>query len=41
MKKSMIGWDLEGLEALTGECGELEIDSDDDSEDGIERILPS
>ena len=41
MKKSMVGWDLEGLEALTRECGERETDSDDDSEDEIERMLPA
>lgn len=41
MKKDMIGWDLEGLEALTFEGGERESDSDDESEDEIERMLPA
>ena len=41
MKKDMIGWDLEGLEAITSESGERESDSDDESEDEIERMLPA
>lgn len=41
MKKRMIGWDLEELEALTrGEAGRSS-DSDDESEDEIERMLPA
>ncbi len=41
MKKGVTGWDLEGLEALTRECGQREADSDDESEDEIERMLPA
>ncbi|KAI0781128.1 SHQ1-domain-containing protein [Trametes elegans] len=40
MKKNLIGWDLEGLEALTRE-DERSPDSDDESEDEIERMLPA
>ena len=41
MRKSMIGWDLEDLEALTREDGERIPDSDDEDEDEIERMLPA
>ncbi|KAL6309068.1 SHQ1-domain-containing protein [Sparassis latifolia] len=41
MEKSMIGRDLDGLEALTREAAEREPDSDDESEDEIERMLPA
>ena len=41
MKKSMIGWDLEELEALTRETAARSSDSDDESEDEIERMLPA
>ncbi|KAH9854021.1 SHQ1-domain-containing protein [Lenzites betulinus] len=41
MRKSAIGWDLEGLEALTREDGARSPDSDDESEDEIERMLPA
>lgn len=41
MKKAMIGWDLEQLEALTRDDAERSADSDDESEDEIERMLPA
>ncbi len=41
MKKSMIGWGLEELEALTREDAERGPDSDDESEDEVERMLPA
>ncbi|CDO70721.1 hypothetical protein BN946_scf184798.g36 [Trametes cinnabarina] len=41
MKKAMIGWDLDELEALTREDAERAPDSDDESEDEIERMLPA
>ncbi|KAI0374690.1 SHQ1-domain-containing protein [Pilatotrama ljubarskyi] len=41
ISKSMIGWDLEELEALTREDTERRPDSDDESEDEIERMLPA
>jgi protein SHQ1 len=41
MAKSMIGWDLESLEAAVDAAGERSSDSDDESEDEIERSFPS
>ncbi|KAI0361895.1 SHQ1-domain-containing protein [Trametes cingulata] len=41
MNKGIIGWDLEELEALTREDAERSPDSDDESEDEIERMLPA
>lgn len=41
MSKDSIGWGLEELEALTREDMEREPDSDDESEDEIERMLPA
>ncbi|KAI8998814.1 SHQ1-domain-containing protein [Trametes punicea] len=41
IEKSMIGWDLEELEALAREDMERTPDSDDESEDEIERMLPA
>ena len=41
MRKNAIGWDLEELEALTREDAERGPDSDDESEDEIERMLPA
>ncbi|KAL7283237.1 hypothetical protein ACG7TL_002664 [Trametes sanguinea] len=41
IQKAAIGWDLEELEALTREDAERTPDSDDESEDEIERMLPA
>lgn len=41
VKKSTIGWGLEELEALTREEADRSTDSDDESEDEIERMLPA
>ncbi|KAI0670569.1 SHQ1-domain-containing protein [Trametes maxima] len=41
VKKSSIGWNLEELEALTREDVDRSSDSDDESEDEIERMLPA
>lgn len=41
MEKSYVGWDLEELERLTQEDLEPLNDSDDESEDEVERILPA
>ena len=41
MKKAWIGWDLEQLEKLTQEDVDRETDSDDESEDEVERMLPA
>ena len=41
MEKRFIGWDLEELEGLTREDGERASDSDDESEDEVERMLPA
>ncbi|KAH9946275.1 SHQ1-domain-containing protein [Epithele typhae] len=41
MKKAMVGWDLEELEGLTREDADHGPDSDDESEDEIERMLPA
>lgn len=41
MEKRMVGWDLDEIEASARETIEREPDSDDDSEDEIERMLPA
>ena len=41
VEKSAIGWGLEALEALAHEDAERLPDSDDESEDEIERMLPA
>lgn len=41
MTKSMIGWNLEELEALTRRDAERLSYSDDESEGEIERMLPA
>ena len=41
MEKSFIGWDLEQLEKLALEDLERCPDSDDESEDEVERMLPA
>ena len=41
MEKRFIGWHLEELEGLTREDGERALDSDDESEDEVERMLPA
>ena len=41
MAKSALGWDLEELEALTREDAERLPDSDDESENEIEEMLPA
>ena len=41
MEKRMVGWDLDELEASARETLEREPDSDDESEDEIERMLPA
>ena len=41
MEKSFIGWDLEQLEKLTQDDLERSSDSDDESEDEVERMLPA
>jgi protein SHQ1 len=41
MEKSYIGWDLEQLEKLTMEDLDRSSDSDDESEDEVERMLPA
>ncbi|KZT65490.1 SHQ1-domain-containing protein [Daedalea quercina L-15889] len=41
MEKKIIGWHLEELEASAQEAIEREPDSDDESEDEIERMLPA
>ena len=41
MQKTSVGWDLEELETSAREAMEGEPDSDDQSEDEIERMLPS
>lgn len=41
MEKRFVGWDLEQLEQLTLEDAERAPDSDDESEDEVERMLPA
>ena len=41
MEKRMVGWDLDELEASALEAMERVPDSDDESEDEIERMLPA
>ncbi|EPT05845.1 hypothetical protein FOMPIDRAFT_1026741 [Fomitopsis schrenkii] len=41
MEKGMVGWDLDEIEASAREAMEREPDSDDESEDEIERMLPA
>ena len=41
MEKGFIGWDLEQLEKLTQDDLERSSDSDDESEDEVERMLPA
>jgi len=41
MEKSYVGWDLEELERLTQEAPGRSTDSDDESEDEVERMLPA
>ncbi|KIP01723.1 hypothetical protein PHLGIDRAFT_123107 [Phlebiopsis gigantea 11061_1 CR5-6] len=41
MEKRFVGWDLEELEGLTRADGERADDSDDESEDEVERMLPA
>ncbi|KAI0690061.1 SHQ1-domain-containing protein [Cytidiella melzeri] len=41
LPKSMLGWDLEQLEALVQEDASRTSDSDDESEDEVERMLPA
>ncbi|OBZ75723.1 Protein shq1 [Grifola frondosa] len=40
VEKKSIGWDLQELEALVREGPNRDLDSDDESEDEIERMLP-
>ena len=39
--KSLLGWDLEELEALVGDDSSRESDSDDESEEEVEHMLPA
>lgn len=39
--KSMVGWDLDELESAALEETERQSDSDDESEDEIEQMLPA
>lgn len=41
MEKDSIGWDLEVLEISARQALERDPDSDDESEDEIERMLPA
>lgn len=41
MQKNMIGWGLEELEALVLIENQRPPDSDDESEDEVERMLPT
>lgn len=41
MEKAMIGWDLEALEEAVKAAQEGEGDSDDESEDEVERMMPA
>lgn len=41
MPKSLVGWHLEELEALVSEDITRSSDSDDESEDEVERMLPT
>lgn len=40
MYKGAIGWDLEGLERRTWETSSRVTDSDDESEEEVEQMLP-
>ncbi|KAJ3558479.1 hypothetical protein NM688_g899 [Phlebia brevispora] len=40
MEKRSVGWDLEGLEALTRDTSDRTTDSDDESEAEVERMIP-
>lgn len=41
MEKSFVGWDLEELEELAREDLDRSTDSDDESEDEVEHMLPA
>ena len=41
MAKGILGWDLEELETLAQEDVNRSSDSDDESEDEVERMLPA
>ena len=40
MHKGSVGWDLESLEHLTWETSDRATDSDDESEEEVEQMLP-